>query len=52
MQQDLLDSLEKDISLYKTKGDVMICRDLNARTGSEPDFIINDGSEGIAKISL
>ena len=45
MQQDLLDSLEKDISLYKTKGEVMICGDLNARTGSEPGFIINDGSD-------
>ena len=43
MQQDLLDLLKKDISVYKTKGDIMICGDLNARTGCEKDFIVNDG---------
>lgn len=45
MQQDLLDLLEKDISLYKTKGDIMICGDLNARTGNRQDFIVNDGTD-------
>ena len=30
MQQDLIDLLENDLLLYKTKGDIMICGDLNA----------------------
>ena len=45
MQQDLIDLLENDILLYKTKGDIMICGDLNARTGSQQDFISNDGMD-------
>lgn len=44
LQQDLLDLLEKDIGLYKAKGDIMICGDLNARTGCEKDFISDDGT--------
>ena len=45
MQQDLIDLLENDILLYKTKGDIMICGDLNARTGSQQDFIASDGTD-------
>ena len=42
---DIIDAIEKDIILYKQKGekgDVMICGDLNARTSCEVDFILND----------
>ena len=47
MQQDLIDLLENDILLYKTKGDIMICGDLNARTGSQQAFILDDGMDHI-----
>ena len=43
MQQDLINLLENDILLYKAKGDIMICGDLNARTGSQQDFILDVG---------
>ncbi|MEW8547927.1 MAG: reverse transcriptase family protein [Candidatus Thiodiazotropha sp.] len=42
MQHDLIDLIENDILMYKTKGDIMICGDLNARSGSQQDFISND----------
>ena len=37
--------LENDILLYKTKGDIMICGDLNARTCSQQNFIVSDGTD-------
>ena len=40
---DVLENIEKDISLkYRGRGDIILCGDLNARWGSEPDFIQND----------
>lgn len=45
MQQDLLDLLERDILLYKNQGDIMMCRDFNARTGSQQDFIFGDSTD-------
>ena len=42
LTSDLLDDLENEISLYTSCGDVMVCGDLNARTASSPDCIIND----------
>ena len=45
MQQDLIDLLENDILLYKAKGDIMTCGDLNARTDSQQDFILDDGMD-------
>lgn len=41
---DLIELIEKDISCFKQKGDVLICGDLNARTSTETDFIVNDSS--------
>ena len=41
--EDILDSIEKDIIYkYKKDGDIILCGDFNARSGSEPDFIQND----------
>ena len=37
-----LDLLDNDIAFYRNEGSVLILGDFNARTGSEPDFIIND----------
>ena len=45
MQQDFIDLLENDIVLYKPKGDIMVRGDLNARTGSQQDFIASDGAD-------
>ena len=28
--------------MYKSEGDIMICSDLNARSGPQQDFILND----------
>ncbi|VDI41162.1 Hypothetical predicted protein [Mytilus galloprovincialis] len=40
---DVLDSIERDMTCtYKQLGDIILCGDLNARSGSEPDFIQND----------
>ena len=38
-----LEIMEKDITnKYKEKGNIILCGDMNARLGSEPDFIQND----------
>lgn len=43
MSIDVLSCIENDIiNNYSDKGHIMICGDLNARTGSELDFIPND----------
>ena len=39
---DFLDLLDNDIASYRNKGSVLILGDFNARTGSEPDFVVND----------
>ena len=41
-EDDILENIEKDIISYSRQGSIVLCGDLNARTGSEPDFIIND----------
>ena len=42
LDMDILDCIEKDISTYKMSGNILLCGDFNARTASEPDFIVND----------
>ena len=38
-----MENIEKDINTkYSNKGNIILCGDLNARTGSEPDFIQGD----------
>lgn len=41
-EDDTLENIEKDIIKFSHQGSIILCGDLNARTGSEPDFIIND----------
>lgn len=41
---DILQSIEKDIILYKQSGDILLCGDLNARTSNEADTIVGDDS--------
>jgi hypothetical protein len=41
--EDILEIIEKNITNeYKDKGNIILCGDMNARSGSEPDFIQND----------
>ena len=37
--------LEDEISFYQTQGNMLICGDLNARTGTEPDLINAQGDK-------
>jgi hypothetical protein len=40
---DVLENIEKDISLkYRGRGEIILCGNLNARSGLEPDFIQSD----------
>ena len=45
LHYDILELIEKDLLNYKEKGDVMICGDFNARTGTELDVITDDTSK-------
>ncbi|MEW8547303.1 MAG: hypothetical protein AB2693_27665, partial [Candidatus Thiodiazotropha sp.] len=40
--EDTLDAIIRDINTYKDKGRILLCGDLNARTGQELDFIQKD----------
>ena len=42
LEYDILDILDKDITKFKDHGDILLCGDLNARTGSQPDAIFED----------
>lgn len=39
--------LQKEISHFQTLGSILLCGDLNARTGREPDFIDMEGNRHI-----
>ena len=45
---DTLEAIVRDIHSYKNDGCIVLCGDLNARTGSYPDFIQNDDDAHIA----
>ena len=44
---DSIEAIFRDINLFKNIGNVILCGDLNARTGSELDFIIDDTDKHI-----
>ena len=44
LAHDILGCVEKDIALYKHKGNILLCWDFNARVASETDFIIQDSN--------
>lgn len=45
------EKLESDIAYFSSRGKVSILGDFNARTGQEPDYIVND-ADGIEHIPL
>ena len=47
-KQDTLAYIESDILSYTAKGNVLLCGDLNARTGCSHDFITHDDDIGSA----
>jgi len=42
LSYDIIEQIEKDLLNFKTKVDILICGDFNARTATEPDFISDD----------
>lgn len=44
---DRMEVNERDINRYKNMGYVALCGDLNTRTGSEPDFIVDDNDSNL-----
>ena len=44
---DSLEAIIRDINIFKNKGNVFIRGDLNARTGVDPDFIVNDSDKHV-----
>ena len=47
--EEVFEELQKEISFYQSLGSILICGDLNARTGREPDFINYEGNKHIFK---
>ncbi len=45
--EDTLSTLEEETSHFQAQGNVLICGDLNARTGLQPDFTDTQGSKYI-----
>ena len=44
---DSLEAITRDIHIFKNNGNVFIRGDLNARTGVDPDFIVNDSDKDV-----
>lgn len=44
---DTLEAIIRDINNFKNEGNILLCGDLNARTGSAPDFIQGDSDKHI-----
>ena len=45
--EDTLDAIVRDINIYRSKGNILLLGDLNARTGIELDFIHKDDDKHI-----
>ncbi len=45
--EDMFSTLEEETSHFQAQGNVLICGDLNARTGLQPDFTDTQGSKYI-----
>ncbi|CAC5392934.1 unnamed protein product [Mytilus coruscus] len=45
LSTDILQLLEKDILHFKSKGDVLLCGDFNARCGNLLDFVSSDSAD-------
>ena len=46
-KEETFPNLENEISHFQKQGHVIICGDLNARTGDQPDFISTEGDHFI-----
>ena len=44
---DSLEAIIRDINNFKDYGNILICGDLNARTGLDPNFIVNDSDKHV-----
>ena len=44
---NVLESIENNVILYRDKGHIILCGDMNARTRCEKDYIENDSNDGI-----
>ena len=44
---DSFEAIKRDINIFKNDGNIFICGDLNARTGLDPDFIVNDSDKHV-----
>ena len=42
------DAIVRDINIFKNDGNILLCGDLNARTGSDQDFIQDDNDKHIS----
>ena len=45
--EEIFDTMQHQINHYQTQGNVLVCGDLNARTGSLPDFTADYGNKHI-----
>ena len=52
LEYDIFDSIEEDISRFQNEGNIFIAGDLNAKTGSDSDFVsdLNDNHSPINDI--
>ena len=41
----ILDSIEKDITIFSKNADILLCGDFNARIGTNSDYILNDDNK-------
>jgi exonuclease III len=44
---DTLDDIERDIQKFSTQGKILLCGDLNARSGEKPDYILNEQNDDL-----
>lgn len=46
-EEDIFETLHREINHFQAQGNVLLCGDLNARTGCEPDSIDPQGSSHV-----
>ena len=47
-REDILELLDIYIANFSTQGQCFVCGDFNARTGIEPDYIVNDSQDNLS----
>ena len=51
-KEDCFLQLEEEISHYQTLGKILVCGDINARTGTVPDIVSNQGNKYIPNFNF